>query len=62
MRKNGSVSPHIQCISGRVFVDPGTLVQKWGKLPPHLEDNDVQGFPNEELSKFKILDTMYVLW
>jgi hypothetical protein len=39
----------------------GTLVQKWGKLPPHLEDN-VQGFPNEELSKFKILDTIYVLW
>jgi hypothetical protein len=38
------------------------MVQKWGKLPPHLEDNDVQGFPNEALSKFKILDTMYVLW
>jgi hypothetical protein len=43
-------------------VNPGTLVQKWGKLPPHLEDNDVQGFPNDELSKFKILDTMYMPW
>ena len=39
-------------------MNPGILVQKWGKLPPHLEDNDVQGFPNEELSKFKILDIM----
>lgn len=36
--------------------------KKWGELPPRLEDNDVQGFPNEELSKFKILDTIYVLW
>jgi len=26
MRKNGSVSPYIQFISGRVFVNPGTLV------------------------------------
>ena len=43
-------------------MNPGTLVQKWGKLPPRLEDNDVQGFPNEELSRFKILDTIYVLW
>jgi hypothetical protein len=39
-------------------MNPCTLVQKWGKLPPHLEDNDVQGFPNEELSKFKIPDIM----
>ena len=38
------------------------MVQKWGKLPPHLEDDDVQGFPSEELSKFKILDIMYVMW
>lgn len=62
LRKNGGVARHVQCISGRVFVNPGTLVQIWRKLPPHLEDHDLQGLLNEEPIRFKILDTVYVLW
>jgi hypothetical protein len=37
-------------------VNPVTLVQSWRKLLPDLEDDDLQGFPNEEINKFKILD------
>jgi hypothetical protein len=33
-------------------VNPVTL----GKLLPEEEDDDLQGFPNEEISKSKILD------
>jgi hypothetical protein len=32
------------------------LVQLWRKLLPDLEENHLQGFPNEETSKSKILD------
>jgi hypothetical protein len=32
-------------------MNPVTLVQSWRKLLPDLEDDDVQGFPNEEISK-----------
>jgi hypothetical protein len=36
-------------------MNPVIMVQAWHKLLPHLED-DLQGFPNEEISKSKILD------
>jgi hypothetical protein len=32
------------------------LVQSWRKLLADLEDDDLQGFPNEESSKSEILD------
>jgi hypothetical protein len=38
------------------FVNPGTLVRSWRKILPDLEQDDLQGFPNEEISKSKILD------
>jgi hypothetical protein len=32
------------------------LVQSWRKLLPDPDDDDLQGFPKEEISKSKILD------
>jgi hypothetical protein len=32
------------------------LVQSWRKLLPDVEGDDLHGFPNEETSKFEILD------
>jgi hypothetical protein len=37
-------------------VNPATLVQSWRKLVPDLEEDDLQGFPKEEISKSEILD------
>jgi hypothetical protein len=37
-------------------VNPVMLVQLWRKLVPHLENDDLQGFPDEESSKCEILD------
>jgi hypothetical protein len=37
-------------------VNPVTLIPSWRKLLPDLEDDDLQGFPNEEISKSEILD------
>jgi hypothetical protein len=36
-------------------MDPVTLIQSWRKLLPDLED-DLQGFPNKEVSKSEIFD------
>jgi hypothetical protein len=36
-------------------VNPVILVRLWRKLLPDLEKDDLQGFPNEEISKSKIL-------
>jgi hypothetical protein len=33
-----------------------TLVQSLRKLPPDLEENDLQSFPDKEISKYEILD------
>jgi hypothetical protein len=33
-----------------------TLIQSRRKLLPDTEENDLQSFPNEEISKSKILD------
>jgi hypothetical protein len=30
-------------------VNPLTLVRSWRKLLPHLEEDDFQAFPNEEI-------------
>jgi hypothetical protein len=37
-------------------VNPVMLVRSWRELFPDLEDDDLQGFPNEEIRKSKILD------
>jgi hypothetical protein len=37
-------------------VNPGMLVRLWRKLLTDIEGDDLQGFPNEEISKSKILD------
>jgi hypothetical protein len=37
-------------------VNPRTLVRSWRKLLPDIEDDYLQGFPNEEISKSKNLD------
>jgi hypothetical protein len=34
------------------------MVRSWRKLLPDLEDDDLQGFPDEEISKSEILDTV----
>jgi hypothetical protein len=36
------------------------LVQSWRKLTD-LEEDNLQGFPNKEISKSKILDTVYAV-
>lgn len=33
-----------------------TLVKTWKKLLPDLEDDDIQGFPKEEIKMSHILD------
>lgn len=33
-----------------------TLVKTWKKLLPDLEDDDIQGFPKEEIKMSQILD------
>jgi hypothetical protein len=38
-------------------VNPVTLVRSWRKLLPDLED-DLQRFPNEEISKSEIFDVV----
>jgi hypothetical protein len=40
----------------RSSVNPVMLVQSWKKLLPDLEDDDLQGVPNKEVSKSKILN------
>jgi hypothetical protein len=37
-------------------VTPVTMVQSWRKFLPDLDEDDLQGFPNKEFSKSKILD------
>jgi hypothetical protein len=37
-------------------INPVMLVQSWGKLIPELEKDDLQGFPNKDMSKSNILD------
>jgi hypothetical protein len=37
-------------------MNPATMVRSWQKLLPDLEDNNLQGFPNEEITKSDILD------
>jgi hypothetical protein len=37
-------------------VNPVMLVQLWRKLLPDLDDDDLQGFPNTEISKSKTPD------
>jgi hypothetical protein len=39
-------------------MNPVTLVRSWRKLVPGLEDDDLQGFPNEEIRKSEILDVV----
>jgi hypothetical protein len=39
-------------------MNPGMLVRSWRKLLPDPDDDDLQGFPNEETSKSKILDIL----
>jgi hypothetical protein len=40
-------------------VNPVTLVRSWGKLLPDLEEDVLQCFPNEEISKSEILDMVF---
>jgi hypothetical protein len=35
---------------------PGTLARSWKKLPPDLEEDDLQGFANKEVNKSEITD------
>jgi hypothetical protein len=37
-------------------MNPVMLVRRWRKLLPDLENDDLKSFPNEEISKSKILD------
>jgi hypothetical protein len=37
-------------------VNPVALVRSWRKLVPDQGEDDLQGFPNEEISKSEILD------
>jgi hypothetical protein len=39
-------------------VIPVTMVRAWRKLLPDVEVDDLQGFPNEEINKSRILDMM----
>jgi hypothetical protein len=39
-------------------VNPVTLIRSWRKLLPDQEEDDLQGFPDEEIGKSKILDMM----
>jgi hypothetical protein len=39
-------------------MNPLTVVWSWRKLHPDLEDNDLQGFYNKEISMSKISDIM----
>jgi hypothetical protein len=39
-------------------VNPITLFQLWRKLLPHLEEDDLQGFPDEVISRSEILDML----
>jgi hypothetical protein len=41
-----------------VFMNPVMLVHSWRKLPPDPEDG-LQGSPNEEISRSKILDMVF---
>jgi hypothetical protein len=38
------------------YMNPVTLIWSWRKLLPDLEEYDLQGFPNEKISKYEILD------
>jgi hypothetical protein len=42
-------------------VNPVTLVWSWRKHLPDLEEDDLQGFPNREISMSKILDTVCIV-
>jgi hypothetical protein len=37
-------------------MNPVTLVRLWRKHLPDLKEDGLQGFPNEEVGKFEILD------
>jgi hypothetical protein len=37
-------------------MNPVMLVRSWRKRLPDLEEDDLQGFPNEEIRKSEILD------
>jgi hypothetical protein len=52
-KKKDGVGGYIWNISG---MNPLTLVQSWRKLLQDIEDDDLQSFPNEEISKSEILD------
>jgi hypothetical protein len=54
------VTLHLGAIYGLYWawlsMNPVTLVQSWRKLFSDLEDDDLQDFSNEEISKSEILD------
>jgi hypothetical protein len=41
--------------------NPVTLVRSWRKLLQDVEDDNLQGFPDEEISKSEILDMVCVM-
>jgi hypothetical protein len=42
-------------------LNPVTVVRSWRKLLPDLEEDNLQGFPNEEISRSEILDMVCVM-
>jgi hypothetical protein len=42
-------------------VNPAMLVWSWRKLLPDLDDDDMQGFPDKEISKSEIVDMVYTM-
>jgi hypothetical protein len=42
-------------------VDSVTLLQLWRKLLPDLEEDDLQGFPNEGIGKSDILHMVFAM-
>jgi hypothetical protein len=56
--KKNDVGCFIWCISSFVFHEPSNADSIVHKLPSDLEEDDLQGFPNNEISKSEILDMM----
>jgi hypothetical protein len=42
-------------------VKPVMMVSSCGKLTSGLQENDLQGFPNEEVCKSQIIDKVYAM-
>jgi hypothetical protein len=56
MEKNYGVDTIYGIFRAQSSINQIMLIRSWRKLLSDLKDYDLQGFPNEEISKSKILD------